>query len=511
MIFVRSIQLLILLIFGLEAFADESEVQERLSLNSSIRQALNKNPDMISERINVEVSKDQLSKEKGEFAWGLETISRYEDRDKPQNTREFIAVGGFSFPGNSARIFTDKNFIAKEGLKKKFQTGTSFELSSTFNRLENTLNKTSASSLYSPEYESFTGLTLIQPILKGFGREANRAQINIAKNRVEATEYLAEIKAINLIAETASRYTDIISIEEILKIREENISLAQSLLERSKKLLESEKGVQIDVTTAELAVFQRKDDFIGSSAMKVERLNKLFELIDLPPASDGAIQFKPLGQFFNGENISSKEKLTKIALERRTDLLYFDKLIRSSELNVIRAKDEARSLLNLSGSYGAYGLSDNGTDAYTESFNRQGMEWSVGLNFKMILDKKARGAGLRIARNQLMKAKIEKGKAIKSIILELDTAHERFESSKQRLQTANKAMELAAERLEQEQELIEKGVGDVYRLVEQQQMLGAAQIRAVEARGLLSKSIIALWISSGQVFERLEIDRQLIQ
>ena len=466
---------------------------------------------MISERINVEISKDQLSKEKGEFAWGLETISRYEDRDKPQNTREFIAVGGISFPGNSARIFTDKNFIAKEGLKKKFQTGTSFELSSTFNRLENTLNKTSASSLYSPEYESFTGLTLIQPILKGFGREANRAQINIAKNRVEATEYLAEIKAINLIAETASRYTDIISIEEILKIREENISLAQSLLERSKKLLESEKGVQIDVTTAELAVFQRKDDFIGSSAMKVERLNKLFELIDLPPASDGAIQFKPLGQFFSGENISSKEKLTKIALERRTDLLYFDKLIRSSELNVIRAKDEARSLLNLSGNYGAYGLSDNGTDAYTESFNRQGMEWSVGLNFKMILDKKARGAGLRIARNQLMKAKIEKGKAIKSIILELDTAHERFESSKQRLQTANKAMELAAERLEQEQELIEKGVGDVYRLVEQQQMLGAAQIRAVEARGLLSKSIIALWISSGQVFERLEIDRQLIQ
>ncbi len=511
MIFFRNIQLLILLIFGLKAFADEAKIQERLSLNSSIRQALKKNPDMISERINVEVSKDQLSKEKGEFAWGLETISRYEDRDKPQNTREFIAVGGISFPGNSARIFTDKNFIAKEGLKKKFQTGTSFELSSTFNRLENTLNKTSASSLYSPEYESFTGLTLIQPILKGFGREANQAQINIAKNRVEATQYLAVIKAINLIAETASRYTDVISIEEILKIREENISLAQSLLERNKELLESGKGVQIDVTTAELAVFQRKDDFIGSSAEKVERLNKLFELIDLPPASDSAIQFKPLEQFFSGENISSKEKLTEVALERRTDLLYFDKLIRSSELNVIRAKDEARSLLNLSGSYGAYGLSDNGTDVYTESFNRQGMEWSVGLNFKMILDKKARSAGLRIARNQLMKAKIEKEKAMKSIILELDTAHERFKSSKQRLQTANKAMELAAERLEQEQELIEKGVGDVYRLVEQQQMLGSAQIRAVEARGLLSKSIIALWISSGQVFERLDIDRQLIQ
>ena len=42
-------------------------------------------------------------------------------------------------------------------------------------------------------------------------------------------------------------------------------------------------------------------------------------------------------------------------------------------------------------------------------------------------------------------------------------------------------------------------------------MLGSAQIRAVEARGLLSKSIISLWISSGQVFDRLGIDRQLVK
>ncbi|MEC9043851.1 MAG: hypothetical protein VYB42_11310, partial [Verrucomicrobiota bacterium] len=118
MIFVRSVQLFILLMIGLEAFAEDAKVQERLSLNGSIIQALKKNPDMLSERINVEISKNQLAKEKGDFAWGVETISRYEDRDKPQNTREFIAVGGISFPGNSARIFTDKNFIAKEGLKK---------------------------------------------------------------------------------------------------------------------------------------------------------------------------------------------------------------------------------------------------------------------------------------------------------------------------------------------------------------------------------------------------------
>ena len=152
------------LLIASNSIADESTNLEYLSLNSCIIQGLKSNPEMDLERINVEISENELLKEKGALSWELETISKWEDRDKPQNTREFIAVGGISFPGNSARIFSDKNFIAKEGLKKKFKSGTIFELSSTFNRLENTLNQTSESSLYSPEYESFTGVTLIQPL-----------------------------------------------------------------------------------------------------------------------------------------------------------------------------------------------------------------------------------------------------------------------------------------------------------------------------------------------------------
>ena len=82
---------------------------------------------------------------------------------------------------------------------------------------------------------------MTQPLLKGFGKSVNMVRINIAKNRVEATKYLAEIRAINLIAETASRYTDVISIEEILRIRKNNILLAESLLSKTQELLKAEE------------------------------------------------------------------------------------------------------------------------------------------------------------------------------------------------------------------------------------------------------------------------------
>ena len=200
------------------------------------------------------------------------------------------------------------------------------------------------------------------------------------------------------------------------------------LLSKTQELLKAERGVKIDVTTAELALFQRQDDFIGANSLKVERLNNLFELIDMPPATNSKIKFKPLGAFFDGDDLPNKNELINAALNNRVDLKYYDELIESSNLNLVKAKDESKALLNVSGSYGAYGLSDKGVDSYSESFNRQGMEWSVGLNFKMILDKKVRNAGFRVAINEMAKAKIEKDKIKKAIVLEIDTAYERLVS-----------------------------------------------------------------------------------
>ena len=132
----------------------------------------------------------------------------------------------------------------------------------------------------------------------------------------------------------------------INSIRKNNILLAESLLSKTQELFKAERGVKIDVTTAELALFQRQDDYIGSNSLKVERLNNLFELIDMPPATNSQIKFKPLGTFFDGDNLPNKDDLINIALKNRVDLKYYDELIESSDLNLVKAKDETKALLN---------------------------------------------------------------------------------------------------------------------------------------------------------------------
>ena len=243
--------------------AESQQKTELLSLYSAVHRSLKRNPEFLGEIESIKISQAQMQRELSEFDWGLEALLRYEDREKPQNTREFVAVGGVQLPGNSERIFEDQNLTGRVGLKKKYQTGTIVEFGSRFSRLENTLNRTSNSALYSPEYETFTGITVTQPLLRGFGREMNMLGVNIAKHRGAAQEVLTRVKAMNLVAEVASRYTDIVTADRVMGVHSANIQLAEQMLKRNQELLASNEGFLTDVTTAELALYQRQDQYIS--------------------------------------------------------------------------------------------------------------------------------------------------------------------------------------------------------------------------------------------------------
>jgi outer membrane protein TolC len=489
----------------------QGQETEIMSIYSSVRRALRENSELKGELESVRISDAQIRRELSEFGWGLEALARYEDRSKPQNTREFIAVGGVQLPGNESRIFDDENLTSRFGVKKKYGKGTVLEVGSRFSRLSNTLNRTSANALFSPEYETFTGITITQPLLRGFGKDANLAGVNIAKLRGTAQEILTHVKAMNLVAEVATRYTDIVTADRVLDVHGQNIKLAEQMLVRNKELLKSKEGLATDVTTAELALYQRQDQYITSAAEKIERVNTLFALTNREPDLEGKTKFKPSSAFFSGETNMGKRELISYGQKRRLDISYYNHVVETTKLNVLRARDSGRAQLNLAGSAGLYGVDADGGGAFGEAANAQGREWSLGLDFKMPLNADANDSALKAAEAQVRKAELELQKAKRSISLEVHTACTRMEAAKQRIQTAKKAVELATERLKQEQDLFNAGEGDFYRVVELQQILGDSKVNLVASEAALSKSVIAVWLAAGQIFERIGISNAEIQ
>ena len=483
----------------------KAETTELISLSTTLRNALRQNPDLKSQREGVEIRRAQVRGELLDFEWGVEALARYEDRSKPQNTREFIAVGGVSLPGDEERIFVDENLTSRIGLTKKYTTGTVVELGSRYSRLENTLNRTSASSLYSPEYETFTGLTLTQPLLRGFGRSANLAGVDIARHEVSSQELLTRLQAMNIVAEVASSYIDVVAADRLLSVRGRNVALAEQMLEQNRELLESKEGLEADVVAAELVLYQRQDQYINAAVDKVARINALFALIDRGPDLDSKTRFKPSNGFFSDSSLKDKRELISYGQDQRLDVAYYEGRVEIGKIIVLRARDSTKPELNLTGTAGVYGLSDDGNGAYREAADAQGTEWSIGFNFKMPLGRENNTAAIDEAMAQLRQAEIDLSKTKRKISLEVDTAWSRVDAAKKRIAASKKANQLARKRVQQEQDLFKQGEGDFNRVIEQQEILANTDENVVLTEAALSKSVINVWLASGQIFNRLGI------
>jgi len=78
----RFILRALFLLFSFHSYL-EAEETELLSLYSAVHQALKKNPELQGDLESVRISRAQIRKEVADFGWGLEALSRYEDRSKP--------------------------------------------------------------------------------------------------------------------------------------------------------------------------------------------------------------------------------------------------------------------------------------------------------------------------------------------------------------------------------------------------------------------------------------------
>jgi len=487
------------------AGGESVEVARSLSLDSCIRRAIQHNPDLRTEQLNILIGEEEIVSELAAFAWNLEMTSVYEDRDKPQNAREASSNNDLQ-----DRLFREDAWRSRVGLNKRFTSGTSLEVGMRYSRVEDDLTRNPLVSSFSPEHEFFVGVTLTQPLLRGFGRESTLAEVDLARLRAESARLLTMLKAMNLVAEVSARYIDVVAAEENLGVKSQNIDRANLMVDRNKARVESGKGVENEVLTAELAAFQRRDDYLDTAAERVERLNALAALIQLGPDFDGGGSFVPVSGFGGPGDLPGKRALIDEAIQNRIDLNYYAKVIDAARINVLRAKNGAKPQLNMIGSAGLYGLDSSAGRALNGALDDQGQEFTLGLEFRMELGGQSGKSAVEVARLQLEQAEIGYGKARNAITLEVDTAYQRVLNIRQRLETAEKARELARRNLEAEELLLEQSKGDLYRVIERQQLYGDANANAVATSALLGKAMIALRLATGQLFEHYEIDEEWI-
>jgi outer membrane protein len=263
------------------------------------------------------------------------------------------------------------NFTYTEG----FPTGT--QLQATLTNTRSSINL--GSYLLNPYVQSALSIQLTQPLLNGFGRLPNTRFILEAKNTVKVGELQFAQQVISTVTQVSNDFWELVYARENVKVQEAAVGVSQKLYEDNKKQLEIGTMAPLDVLTAESQLATDQQNLIVAHSTQLQDETTLLVAITKDPlaGSLAGIEIVPTTSIpapDTVENIPLQEAV-KEAWQKRPELQQAELNLKNAGIEVRFTKNELLPALNLFGlftSTGIGGVSHSTTSTPTGTFAETG-------------------------------------------------------------------------------------------------------------------------------------------
>ena len=153
------------------------------------------------------------------------------------------------------------------GVTQGFSTGTS--INAAFNSLAQSSN--ASTYTYNGYASSNLGVTVTQPLLRGFGPSVNRRYIRIAKNNQKATDLLFREQAIETVAGIIRLYYDLVSLLDDVDVKRQTLATAQKLHEDNQAKVDQGTLAPIELVRAQAQVAAARQDLANSDGFELQQ------------------------------------------------------------------------------------------------------------------------------------------------------------------------------------------------------------------------------------------------
>jgi outer membrane protein len=263
------------------------------------------------------------------------------------------------------------NFTYTEG----FRTGTQLQVSLTNTRSSINLG----SYLLNPFVQSALTAVLTQPLLNGFGKLPNTRFILEAKNTVKVGDLQFAQQVITTVTQVANDFWELVYARENVKVEEAAVGVSQKLYEDNKKQLEIGTMAPLDVLTAESQLATDQQNLIvARSTQLLDETTLLLAITKDPLAGPLAgIEIVPTTSIPAPDTIENipLQEAVKEAWQKRPELQQAELNLKNAGIEVKYTKNELLPALNLFGlftSTGVGGVSHSATSTPTGSFAETG-------------------------------------------------------------------------------------------------------------------------------------------
>lgn len=477
-----------------------------LSLEQSIKTSVGNNLDVEVASFNPAISQALLTQAEAQFDWLFFAEAQYQDSITPQAGQDGFGSGGGVIRNAS------QTGDASVGVSRQLNTGGSLELSSSINYTNVESSFFGGSPSPNPADSAGLALSLNQPLLRGFGRDTNMAEINLARNAERASVAGLKSTLIDTAAETEKAYWDLVQAYKELVIR-------SKLVDRGVKVRDDIKARRVqDARQAQIAdavarVERRRSDLLVARTNLRLASDRLKRLMNDPALPVGSEQLIVPSEDVLAEPISYSllDAITTGVRQRpemQTALLSIDDATIRQQV----ADNQRMPRLDLQAQARLLGLDDSFGDAYDDATETRFVDdWLLGLRFEQPIGNRDGEAQYRQRRLERMQSVVDYRRTAQGIVLEIKNALNAVVTNNALIEQSTLSRVAQGEALRSlivEKELTNAGYS-VERLnleLNQQETLASAEIAEAAALTNYSKALVDLHAAMGTILERSRID-----
>jgi len=476
-----------------------------LSLEQAIKTAVGNNLDVELASYAPAISQSALTQAEAQFDWLFFASAQYQDSIIPQ------AGSGFGGTTDFVRN-ASQSASGSVGVSRLTNTGTTIGLSNDINYTNVDSSFFGTPPIPNPSNSSNITLDLTQPLLRGFGREANMAQVNLARNAERSSVASLKSTLIGSAGDTEKAYWTLV-------LRYKELIIRSKLLERGIKVRDDIKARRVqDARQAQIAdavarVERRRSDLLIARTNLRNASDRLKQLMNDPALPVGSESLIVPRDDAIAEPISySLVDAITTGLTSRPEmdiaLLSIDDATIRQEL----AKNQRLAKLDLTAQARLLGFGDSFSDAYNDGqSNRFLDDWLLGIRFEQPIGNRAGEAGYRQARLQRMQSVVGYRKAAQGVVLDVKNALNAVVTNNALIAQTTLSRVAQGEALRSlivEKELTNAGYS-VERLdleLNQQDSLANAEIAEAAAMVNYNSSVVDLYQAMGTTLDRSRID-----
>ncbi|MCF3648538.1 TolC family protein [Synoicihabitans lomoniglobus] len=441
---------------------------EALSLNDAIRQALDKNFTIKAQASGTMASRADLSAEWGDFHPRFSGSYTHGEDGSPQSADPFT--------GNrppSSIVETDTYNLGIGGISP---WGMSYRLTAYSQNQRGTFNG------FADNYFTFSGLEASQPLLRGFGYDANMVGVRIARATHGSSRWQYRQTVMDVVTSVINGFLELDFAHKNLDIARRSRDLAQGLLDENEKRFEAGSLSQADVTSARTRVATREEAILIS-----ERAVSIAENF-----LKGLISDEKTAALLSQNLVIAKAPALPdhhpdpavefmAALERRPDYQQAKLNVARTDANRRYRRNQLLPQVDLVGSVGYNGLDNHVSKSQLQVIDRDSRSYSVGVVFSTPLTFAAERGRYRSAKFSQEQAEMQLAQTEQNIVVMLGNAAGQIETTRQRVEVSRHSLGLAEQALDAELKKLRAGSGSTFFVLAQQEILAGAEISAYRA------------------------------